>query len=161
MCQRPRRISRTPNPLNAAVRNRVRGVMVGSVYIAVARLTLVVGHSQSLKDKRMVIRKVKDRVRERVGVIVNEVGALDDWQRAELGCAAVSAQRQKAGSVIDEVVRVAMTASDGQIVEVARDTWTFEGESVPVPPVDDRTGAGDKAAGQDDWIPDEWRDGDP
>ena len=131
------------------------------MYVGLCKLTVVMGQSHSLKEKRMVIRRIKDRVRERVGVIVNEVGTLDDWQRAELGCAAVSADRQKAAAVIDEVVRVAMTASDGQIVEVARDAWTFEGNSEPVPAVDDRTGSGDKAAGQDDWIPDEWRDPDP
>ena len=38
----------------------------------------------------MVIRRIKDRVRERLGVAISEVGELDVWQRAELGCAVAS-----------------------------------------------------------------------
>jgi len=131
------------------------------VYVGIAKLALVVAHSQSLKDKRVVVRRIKDRVRERLGIAVNEVGALDDRQRAELGCSVTSGERAKALELIDAVVRVAQAASDGQIVGVAKDAWTFDVEaSAPIDvPVDDRTGAGDKAAaGQDDWIPDAWRD---
>ncbi|MGE0868290.1 MAG: DUF503 domain-containing protein [Kofleriaceae bacterium] len=131
------------------------------MYVALAKLVLVVGHSRSLKDKRMVIRRIKDRVKQRIGVLINEVGALDDHQRGELGCATVSADRHKAGTALDDVVRIAMTAADGQIVEVARDIITFDAPTHPVPPVDDRTGAGDKAsAGDDEWIPAAWRDSD-
>ncbi|MGE0545645.1 MAG: DUF503 domain-containing protein [Kofleriaceae bacterium] len=130
------------------------------MYVALGKFVLVVGHSRSLKDKRMVIRRIKDRVKERVGVAINEVGALDDRQRGELGCAIVSADRHKAGSVLDDVVRIAMAAADGQIVEVARDIITFDAPTQPTSAVDDRTGAGDKAAAEDDWIPEAWRDSD-
>jgi uncharacterized protein YlxP (DUF503 family) len=123
-----------------------------------AKLSLVIAQSTSLKDKRMVIRRVKDRVRERVGVVVNEVGSLDDRQRAELGCAVASGDRQKALELLDQVVRVAQAASDGQVVAVAKDAWTFDVETAELPAVDDRTGSGDKAVASDDWIPEAWRD---
>lgn len=108
----------------------------------------------------MVIRRVKDRVRERIGIAVNEVGALDVWQRAELGAAVTSADRAKALELIDQVVREVMSASGGQVVAVAKDAWTFETEPAPVALVDERTGSGDKAVGQGDaaWVPDEWRE---
>ena len=108
----------------------------------------------------MVIRRVKDRVRERLGVAVNEVGALDVWQRAELGAAVTSADRGKALELVDQIVREVMSASGGQVVAVAKDAWTFETEPAPVAIVDERTGSGDKAAGQGDaaWVPDEWRE---
>lgn len=128
------------------------------VYVGVAKLTVVIGHSHSLKEKRMVIRRIKDRVRERVGVVVNEVGELENWQRAELGCAVVSVDRPKALALIDEVVRVTQSASDGQLVAIAKDAWTFDAPAIEVPAISDRTGSGDKAVGSDDWIPDEWRD---
>lgn len=122
------------------------------------KLSLVVAHSTSLKEKRMVIRRVKDRVRDKIGVVVNEVGALDDRQHAELGCAVTSNDRAKALELIDQVVRVAQTASDGGIVAIAKDAWTFDVAPAALPAIDDRTGSGDKAAGQDDWIPEAWRD---
>ncbi len=130
------------------------------MYVGMAKLSLVISNAHSLKEKRMVIRRIKDRVRERVGVIVNEVGSLDTWQRAELGCAVASNDRVKALELLDHVVRVTMSASDGQVVAVAKDAWTFDGEPAPIALVDDRTGSGDKAAGQGDeaWVPDEWRD---
>jgi len=136
-----------------------------------AKLSLVIDQSHSLKEKRMVLRRIKDRVRERAHVVLNEVGSQDVWQRAELGCAVASSDRQKALEVIDEVVRVAMSAGGAQIVAIAKDVITFDpdgrnefghlhsgAEAVAYTPVDDRTGTGDKAQGSDDFIPDEWRE---
>lgn len=123
-----------------------------------AKISLVIDQSHSLKEKRMVLRRIKDRVRERAHVILNEVGEHDIWQRAELGCAVASSDRAKALEVIDEVVRVAMSAGGAQIAGIAKDVITFDALAEPMVPIDDRTGAGDKAQASDDFIPDEWRD---
>jgi uncharacterized protein YlxP (DUF503 family) len=123
-----------------------------------AKISLVIDQSHSLKEKRMVLRRIKDRIRERLGIQVAEVGDQDIWQRAELGAAVVSSDRTKALELIDEVVRVAMSAGGAQIVAIAKGATTFDADSVPFAPIDDRTGAGDKAQAQDDWIPEAWRD---
>jgi hypothetical protein len=127
-----------------------------------AKISLIIDQSHSLKEKRTVLRRIKDRVRERLQVNLNEVGELDNWQRAELGCAVVSADRGKALELIDDIVRVAVAAGGAQIFAIAKTVVTFDAESLPalsVPaPIDERTGSGDKAQGQDDWVPDEWRD---
>ena len=130
------------------------------MYVGLVKLTIAIPNAHSLKEKRMVIRRVKDRLRERLHVAINEVGELDVWQRAELGCAIPSADRGKALELVDQVVREVMSASGGQVIAVAKDTWTFETEPAPVVIVDERTGSGDKAAGQgeSDWVPDAWRD---
>jgi hypothetical protein len=133
------------------------------MYVGIVRLTVVMDQSHSLKEKRMVVRRIKDRVRERVGVAINEVGEHERWQRAELGCAVTSGDRPKALEIIDDVVRVACsaaTASGGAVTDIAKDVWTFDVPAAPVTPVDDRTGSGDKAAGAagEDWVPDEWKD---
>src|SRR6478735_4884976 len=108
------------------------------MYVGIARLGVVIGESHSLKEKRMVLRRIKDRVKERVGVVVNEVGEHDIWQRAELGCAVVSAERGKALELIDDVVRVAMGAGGTEIASIQRQVLKFEGEDVELPKVDDR-----------------------
>lgn len=128
------------------------------MYVGMARLTVAIDQSHSLKEKRMVVRRIKDRVRERVGVIVSEVGELDRWQRAELGCAVASGDRQKALELLDEVIRVVQKASGGQVIAIAKDAWTFDAPAAPVVVVDERTGSGDKAVAGDDWVPDAWRD---
>jgi uncharacterized protein YlxP (DUF503 family) len=123
-----------------------------------AKISLVIDQSHSLKEKRMVLRRIKDRVRERLHVNLNEVGELDNWQRAELGTAVVSSDRAKALELIDDVVRVAVAAGGAQIFAIAKTVSTFEAESLPFTPIDDQTGSADKAQGKDDWVPDEWRD---
>lgn len=128
------------------------------MYVGMAKISLVIDQSHSLKEKRMVLRRIKDRIRERLGVQVAEVGDQDIWQRAELGAAVVSSDRGKALELIDDVVRVAMSAGGAQIVAIGKSVTTFDAESVPFSPIDDRTGAGDKAQAQDDWVPEAWRD---
>lgn len=127
-----------------------------------ARISLVIASAHSLKEKRMVVRRIKDRVRERLGVFVNEVGdagVKDSWQRAELGVAVASGDRTRALALIDDVIRVAMSAGGASINGVAKDAITFDGEIAPLVEVSDRTGTGDKAiAAGDDWVPDAWRE---
>jgi uncharacterized protein YlxP (DUF503 family) len=129
-----------------------------AMYVGIAKLTIVVAHSTSLKEKRMVVRRVKDRVREQVGVAVNEVGSLDDRQRAELGVAATSHDRAKVFEVLDQVIRVAQAASDGQVTGIAKDAWTFDPPEVAVVVDRDRGGTGDKAAGMGDFVPEAWKE---
>lgn len=126
-----------------------------------ARISLLLADARSLKDKRMVIRRIKDRARERLGVFVSEVGSpevKDAWRRGELGVAVASSDRQKALALIDEVVRVAVAAGGAEITAIAKGAITFDAEPSPVAVVDDRTGSGDKAVAGDDWIPPAWRE---
>ena len=132
-----------------------------------ARISLLLADARSLKDKRMVIRRIKDRVRDRIGVFVNEVGSpevKDSWSRGELGVAVASSDRQKALALIDEVVRLAMSAGGAEITAIAKDAITFDAEPAPVAALDDhlgdRTGSGDKAIAHagDDWVPAAWRE---
>jgi uncharacterized protein YlxP (DUF503 family) len=126
-----------------------------------ARISLLLADAHSLKDKRMVIRRIKDRVRDRLGVFVSEVGSpevKDAWHHAELGVAVASSDRQKALALIDDVIRLAMAAGGASITAVAKDAITFDAPASPLAIVDDRTGSGDKAAGSDDWVPEAWRE---
>jgi hypothetical protein len=126
-----------------------------------ARISLALADAHSLKEKRMVIRRIKDRVRERLGVFVSEVGSSeikDAWQRSELGVAVATSDRPKALALIDDVIRIAMAAGGAEITAIAKDAITFDAEASPVAVIDDRTGSGDKAVGGDDWIPDAWRE---
>jgi uncharacterized protein YlxP (DUF503 family) len=65
--------------------------------------------ARSLKDKRMVLRSVKDRLKK-FNVAVAEVEHQDLWQRAELGVVTVSnsndAVDRALTAVVDEIERV-------------------------------------------------------
>ena len=73
--------------------------------VAIARVTLFLGEAHSLKDKRMVLRKIKDLVRNKFNVSVSEVSENDRWQRAVLGLALVGSDRKFAESAMDGVLR--------------------------------------------------------
>lgn len=77
--------------------------------VALLRVELHIPHARSLKDKRMVTRRIKDRLKP-FNVGVAETEHQDLWQRAELGIVAVSTDDRHAEqilqSVIDEIDRV-------------------------------------------------------
>jgi uncharacterized protein YlxP (DUF503 family) len=77
--------------------------------IALLSLELFIPTSQSLKDKRMVLRRLKDRLGA-FNVAVAEVAHQDLWQRAGLGLVTVatsdSGAEQTLSSVLHEIERL-------------------------------------------------------
>jgi len=67
-------------------------------------LKLAVFESTSLKDKRRVIKSLKDRLAGRFNVSVAEVGSLDHRQQAELGVALVANDSQFVESCLGKIV---------------------------------------------------------
>jgi len=56
--------------------------------------TISIPESRSLKDKRSVLRSLKDRISNRMNVSVAEVGKHDSWKFADLAFATVAADRK-------------------------------------------------------------------
>jgi uncharacterized protein YlxP (DUF503 family) len=61
--------------------------------IAFLTLELRIEHAQSLKDKRQVVRSLKDRLRAHFNVAVAELDSNGLWNRATLGVVSVSDSR--------------------------------------------------------------------
>jgi uncharacterized protein YlxP (DUF503 family) len=80
--------------------------------VAIARITLVIASAQSLKDKRSVVKRLKDQVRQKFNVSIAEVDAHDNWQRAVLGLTLVGSDRRFAESAVDEVLRFVRDHAD-------------------------------------------------
>src|SRR3954466_4331779 len=73
--------------------------------VGVCRVTLMVPESHSLKEKRMVLRRIKDRVANKFNCAIAEVGDQDDWQSAELGFAVVSNELGFTQSMVQKVLQ--------------------------------------------------------
>lgn len=73
--------------------------------IGACELTLHLPESQSLKDKRQVIKSLIARVRNQFEVAIAEVDEHDRWQLAKIGVSCVSNSSQHASSVLDNVLR--------------------------------------------------------
>ena len=91
--------------------------------VGIARLTLFLPEVQSLKEKRMVLRRVKDRARQKFNLAIAEVGANDVWQRAMLGIAVLGNGRRFVESALDEVVRFVRT--EAEVTNVEREIQTM------------------------------------
>ncbi|HKI94335.1 MAG TPA: DUF503 domain-containing protein [Gemmatimonadales bacterium] len=55
---------------------------------------------QSLKDKRRIIKSLKDRLHNTFNVSVAETGHHELWQRAELTCAVVASDQRHVEQVL-------------------------------------------------------------
>ncbi|KAA3617725.1 MAG: DUF503 domain-containing protein [Calditrichaeota bacterium] len=60
----------------------------------------------SLKDKRMVIRSVKDRISKKFNVSVAEIDFLDKWQRASMAFATVSNSKKHSEKVLQKIFQI-------------------------------------------------------
>ena len=72
---------------------------VGTLY-----LDLLVPDGQSLKEKRSVLKSVKDQLRHQFNIAVAEVEEQDRWQRAGLGIATVGSDRRYVNGLLSQVV---------------------------------------------------------
>jgi uncharacterized protein YlxP (DUF503 family) len=72
--------------------------------IGAARVELHVHGSQSLKQKRGVVRAISQRLRNRFNVAVAEVGGQGTWQRSVLGICTVSIDGQSARRRLEKAI---------------------------------------------------------
>lgn len=75
---------------------------------------------QSLKEKRSVIKSLKDRLHQRFNVSVAETGHLELWQRAELTACVVSSERRHAESVLASADRLVDAEPRARIIRAQR-----------------------------------------
>jgi len=73
--------------------------------IGICTLSLYLPQVHSLKEKRRVVKSLKDRLHHRFNVSVAEVAYHDRHQRAELGVACVAVDTRQANAMLSTVVR--------------------------------------------------------
>ena len=71
--------------------------------IGVLTLELRLENSHSLKDKRHVVKSLRDRVRNKFNVSVAEIDCQDLWQRAVVAAVTVSYDKVQAERILQSV----------------------------------------------------------
>ena len=87
--------------------------------VGIARVTFFIPGSHSLKEKRAVVRRVKDKVKARYNAAIAEVSDQDVWQKGVLGVAVVGNESQFVGAALDEVVR--LIRAEAEVTNVERE----------------------------------------
>ncbi len=118
--------------------------------VGVLQFELEIPGALSLKDKRRVVRSVKDRLHREHQVSVAEVGALDRWRTAEMGLSIVSNSPEYVSAVFDRVLRKLAALPDARLGDVRRDI--LHADAMP--------GADTADDGSPLWTEDERRDAD-
>jgi len=77
----------------------VKNLIVGS-----CQMEVFIFESNSLKEKRKVIKSIIGRVQARFNVSIGEIDFHDNWKRAVIGFACVSNNSKHANEVLDNVI---------------------------------------------------------
>jgi len=85
--------------------------------VGAALVELHVHGSQSLKQKRGVVKSIIQRARNRFNVSIAEVGGQDTWQRAVLGLSVVGNEAPRVRSILERVLEF---IEDLHLAEVRR-----------------------------------------
>lgn len=74
----------------------------------------IIPESQSLKEKRMVLKSIKDRTRNRFNVAVSELDYQDKWQKTVLGFVTLGPSSTYCGQTLDRIED--MLDEDGRLL---------------------------------------------
>lgn len=86
--------------------------------VLVGEIQIYLSESSSLKDKRQVVKSLKERIRSRFNVSVAEVDFTDLWQRSSFGIAVVSTAMDHAHEVMSKVVDFVERDGRVQVLDV-------------------------------------------
>ena len=87
--------------------------------IAFLTLDLRIEAAHSLKDKRQVLRSVKDRLRASFNVSVAELDASNLWNSATIGVVSISDSRDYLDGLMKNVERTATRIANNHGAEIA------------------------------------------
>ena len=85
--------------------------------VGVLQLELSVGDAMSLKDKRRVVKSLKDRIAHAHNVSIAEVGALDEHRRAILGLAMVANEKGYVEGALSKLVDFVKTVPSVGLID--------------------------------------------
>jgi uncharacterized protein YlxP (DUF503 family) len=88
--------------------------------VGVLTIDLIVYEALTLKDKRRVVKSIKDRIKNRFNVSAAEVDHLEARQRATLGVAMVSNEVRHIHTCFDRIVEFVQKSGLVSLVNVEK-----------------------------------------
>jgi len=97
--------------------------------VAVALFELHIEFAQSLKEKRMVVKSLKDKLRHRFEISAAEVGLQDVHQRARIGVSFITLDGAQADAKLARIEEFITANTDATLVGSTSEKLDFD-ESV-------------------------------
>ena len=86
--------------------------------IGVLQMRIRLPESESLKEKRRVIKSITSRIRNKFNVSVSEVDCNDSWQLCTLGVVHVGSSRPYGDEVLNHVINLARAVKQIEVIDV-------------------------------------------
>ena len=83
--------------------------------VGVLTLEIAIDGAFSLKEKRMTVNRIRDRVRQKFNVSIAEVDDNEVWNHACFGVVAIANEQQHVNRVLSKVVEFVKTIRDCDI----------------------------------------------
>jgi uncharacterized protein len=97
--------------------------------VAVALFELHIEYAESLKEKRMVVRSLRDKLRRRFKVSANEVAYHDLLQRARLAISFIADRNDSADSLLDTIQSFVESNTDAVLTGWTSEKLDFDEEA--------------------------------
>jgi uncharacterized protein YlxP (DUF503 family) len=94
------------------------------LHIGVLQFTLEIPYAESLKDKRNVIKALKDRLRRSFNVSIAEVDDLDECTVATLGAVVAGSDVPHLNSTLDHLLNTLQDWRDGTLADHQLEIFT-------------------------------------
>ena len=85
--------------------------------VGVLQFTVLLRASHSLKEKRHVLKSIKDRLRARFNVAVAEVDDHELWQKGTLGLVTCGNDRKHVRELLDKIVTMVRLHPVAELVD--------------------------------------------
>jgi len=93
--------------------------------VGVLIVTLHIGGTASLKEKRRVIKSILEKIRSRFNVAAAETGRQDEWNYCEMGFSCVSNDASHAESMLSSVIRFIDNDTRVEIIQSTSETLHY------------------------------------
>jgi uncharacterized protein YlxP (DUF503 family) len=100
-------------------------IEVINLKVLLMRVTLRASWAHSLKEKRMVVKSIMQKLKNKFNISVGEVDKQDVHQTIVIGIVGVCGSTSQVDSTIENIITYIECNTDAEIVEIEQDEETF------------------------------------
>ncbi len=85
--------------------------------VGILTIEIHISEAHSLKEKRFILKSLKDRIRNKFNVSIAEIDANDLWQRCVLGVACVANETKIINQTLDRVKNTILNTPTVELID--------------------------------------------
>ena len=85
--------------------------------VGILTIEIHISEAHSLKEKRFILRSLKDRIRNKFNVSIAEIDANDLWQRCVLGVACIANETKIINQTLDKVKNTILNTPTVELID--------------------------------------------